>query len=1038
MHGEGLLDALQTIGIAGGIAQVVGLAVVQALAIKDAQSQACPQVEQRHRGAGRPQWQAVVHQCGAHAGVGVQVDQRAAQARCLELTPPLGDGLGPGGHHQNGLLIAIGLGGESPKVKGQRLAGLLEGGLDIKLDPGLKGRLAEALRHRDHPGDGLFVGECGGGQSRVGGGASRGSGDGGGVVGVCTGLDGMAGDHGAVADPAQRNGLDGCGAAINADDGGAPGTLQSSPGHEPLGSRNPSASPAVIYSGLDGSVHARRFMSVIIRRSLQMLAGLASLGLLAAGGMIAAYILLAPGLPSVESVRNVELQVPLRVYTAEGELIEEFGEVRRTPVNLSDIPTTLIDAFIAAEDQRFYQHPGVDYEGIARAVWYLVRTGEKGPGGSTITMQLARNLFLSSEQTYLRKLREIFLALRIEQQLDKQKILELYLNKIYLGQRAYGVAAAAEAYYGRPLAELTLPEQAMIAGLPKAPSASNPLADPDEALSRRAYVLGRMLTTGVIDQERYESAMDQPITADRHRREPGVDAPYVAEMVRAQLVERFGRTPAYTEGYSVYTTVSAERQREARQALRSGLHAYDERHGYRGPLAQLDPALIDGPRAALLDRLSGFPRPGALRVGVVTALEDTGATLLTAADERLALPWAGMQWARPQLGRNAMGRNPDAPGDVLSVGDVVYARETDDGWRLAQLPEPQSGLVAMTPDTGRIRALVGGYDFSFSKFNRVTQAARQPGSAFKPLIYSAALANGLTPATLINDAPVVFADAALEDVWRPENYSGRVFGPTRLREALTYSRNLVSIRVLRRVGISPTLAHLQRFGLPRERLPRNLSLALGAAEVTPLELARAYAVFANGGYSIEPHVIERIVDNDGETVAEQSPAESDERPRAISADNAWLMRSMLRDVVEEGTARRASELGRSDIAGKTGTTNDQNDAWFSGFNGDLVTTVWVGFDERQSLGRYETGGRAALPIWMDFMGEALAGRPASEWSRPSDLVTVKIDPETGERVSGDVGDALYETFRTDHLPPPPAPSDDGSSGRTGGADDPLF
>jgi penicillin-binding protein 1A len=765
-------------------------------------------------------------------------------------------------------------------------------------------------------------------------------------------------------------------------------------------------------------------MSVIIRRSLQMLAGLASLGLLAAGGMIAAYIVLAPGLPSVESVRNVELQVPLRVYTAEGELIDEFGEVRRTPVGLGAIPTSMVEAFIAAEDQRFYQHPGVDYEGIARAVWYLVRTGEKGPGGSTITMQLARNLFLSSEQTYLRKLREIFLALRIEQELDKRKILELYLNKIYLGQRAYGVAAAAEAYYGRPLAELTLPEQAMIAGLPKAPSASNPLADPDEALSRRAYVLGRMLATGVIDQDRYDMAMAAPITADRHRRQSRVDAPYVAEMARARVVERFGRTAAYTEGYSVYTTVAADRQAEARRALRSGLHAYDERHGYRGPLAQLEPALIDGPREALLDRLSGFPRPGALRVGVVTGVDDEGATLLTAADERIALPEAGMQWARPQL--------------VLSVGDVVHARETDDGWRLAQPPEPQSGLVALDPDTGGIRALVGGYDFSFSKFNRVTQAARQPGSAFKPLIYSAALANGLTPATLINDAPVVFTDAALEDVWRPENYSGRVFGPTRLREALTRSRNLVSIRVLRQIGISPTLAHLERFGLPRGRLPRNLSLALGAAEVTPLELARAYAVFANGGYAVEPHVIERIVDNDGETVHEAPKTESAERRRAISAGNAWLMRSMLRNVVEEGTARRARELGRSDIAGKTGTTNDQNDAWFSGFNADLVATVWVGFDERQSLGRYETGGRAALPIWMDFMGEALAGRPASEWSRPNGLVTVKIDPETGERVSGDAPDAIYETFRTENLPPPPAPSDEGSSGSGGEADTPLF
>lgn len=786
-------------------------------------------------------------------------------------------------------------------------------------------------------------------------------------------------------------------------------------------------------------------MSVIARRLLQLFAGLASLGLLAIGAFVIAYIVLAPGLPSVESVRNVELQVPMRIYTAEGELIDEFGQIRRTPVELDEIPPTMIEAFIAAEDQRFYQHPGVDYEGIARAVWYLVRTGEKGPGGSTITMQLARNLFLSSEQTYLRKLREILLALRIEQQLDKEKILELYLNRIYLGQRAYGVAAAAQVYYGRPLPELTLPEWAMIAGLPKAPSASNPLANPDESLRRRGYVLGRMRDTGVIDAARYEQAMAAPITANYHRRENSVDAPYIAEMVRAWMVERYGKEAAYTQGYVVHTTVSGERQREARAALRDGLHGYDERHGYRGPLAELDPTVVEDSRGSLLDRLSEFPRPGDLEVGVVRATEGQTATLLTRTQGRVELPWTALQWARPQLGRNAMGPSPDQAADVLSVGDVVHLRETDQGWRLAQLPEPQSGLVSLAPKDGRIRALVGGYDFSFSKFNRVTQASRQPGSAFKPLIYSAALANGLTPATLVNDAPVVFADVALEDVWRPENYSGRVFGPTRLREALTYSRNLVSIRVLRRVGVEATVDHIAQFGLPGERLPRNLSLALGAAGVTPLELARAYSVFANGGYRVDPHFIDRVVDNEGVTVHDaDAPRVVDDggaapSERAISAENAWLMRSMLRNVVQEGTARAARALGREDIAGKTGTTNDQQDAWFSGFNGDLVTTVWVGFDERGTLGRYETGGRAALPIWMDFMGEALADRPPSQWPRPDGLVTVKIDPETGKRVPSDAADAVFETFRATNLPESPgAGADGGRSGDDSGADQPLF
>ena len=801
-------------------------------------------------------------------------------------------------------------------------------------------------------------------------------------------------------------------------------------------------------------------MSRIIRRSLQTLAGLAALGLLAVGGLVAAYIVLAPGLPSAEAVRSVELQVPLRVYTADGELIEEFGEMRRTPVTLAAVPPSLRQAFIAAEDRRFRKHPGVDYQGLARAVWYLVRTGEKGPGGSTITMQLARNLFLSSERTYLRKLREILLALRIERQFEKDKILELYLNKIYLGQRAYGVAAAAEVYYGRPLEALTLAQQAMIAGLPKAPSAWNPLADPARALQRRAYVLGRMLESGFIDEASYQQAMAAPITAEWHRRRRGIDAPFIAEMARSWAVDRYGAEAAYTRGYEIYTTVSTERQQQARAALRRGLHGYDERHGYRGPLAQLEPALLDGERQALIERLSGFNQPGDLQAAAVTGLGEQSATLVTADGSTVTLDWQGMQWARPQLGRNAMGPEPDQAADILVAGDVVHLRRSDGEWRLAQLPEPQAGLVALQPDDGRIEALVGGYDFSLSKFNRVTQAARQPGSAFKPLIYSAALANGFTPATQVNDAPVVFEDASLEDVWRPENYSGRVFGPTRLREALTYSRNLVSIRLLRQVGVGTTIDHIARFGIPGDRLPRNLSLALGAAEVTPLELAGAYAVFANGGYRVTPYLIDRAVDNNGVVVYRNWPAravaadaiepaqpgaEGPRRPaarpaeRAISAENAWLMRSMLQNVVQEGTARAARALGRSDLGGKTGTTNEQRDAWFSGFNGELVVTAWVGFDELQTLGRYETGGRAALPIWTDFMGAALAGRPESEWARPEGLVTVRIDPDSGTLAGADTPGAIFETFRESNLPSEAAREQGGrTEGNGGSSGQPIF
>lgn len=785
--------------------------------------------------------------------------------------------------------------------------------------------------------------------------------------------------------------------------------------------------------------------------------------LLLAGGMMLAYVWLAPGLPSVEEVRNVELQVPLRVYTADGELIDEFGEMRRTPISLDDVPESMQQAFIAAEDRRFYQHPGVDYQGIARAIWYLVRTGEKGPGGSTITMQLARNLFLTSERTYLRKVREILLALRIERELDKQTILELYLNKIYLGQRAYGVAAAAEVYYGLPLSELTLAQQAMIAGLPKAPSAWNPLADPESALERRRYVLDRMLERGFINQVRYELALAMPITAERHRRQPTVNAPYIAEMARAWMVDRYGAQAAYTTGYRVYTTIDGSRQNAAREALRQGLHDYDERHGYRGPLATLGPdtlAVDDrGDAEAVVAALDDYAPPGNLVVAAVSGVAERDATLISADGERIDLPWDGLSWARPQYSRNAMGPLPEQASDVLTVGDVVYLRPVNDQWRLAQKPEPQAGLVALAPEDGHVIALTGGYDFSQSKFNRVTQAERQPGSSFKPLIYSAALAHGFSPATLVNDAPVVFEDVSLEDVWRPENYSGKVFGPTRLRQALTKSRNLVSIRVLRRVGIANAIDHIERFGLPAEELPRNLSLALGSASITPMQLARAYAVFANGGYRVDPHFIDRVSGRDGEIEYRRWPyravaaeavepvepgPEGPRRPayraaeRVISPQNAWLMRSMLRSVVEQGTARAVNQLGRADLVGKTGTTNEQKDAWFSGFNEALVASAWVGFDELQTLGRYETGGRAALPIWMNFMDAALKGVPETERSRPDGLVTVRIDPRSGERVSGDADDGLFETFREDNLPP--APSSRGQNTDSDSADgaEPIF
>ncbi|WP_435102954.1 penicillin-binding protein 1A [Arhodomonas sp. AD133] len=817
-------------------------------------------------------------------------------------------------------------------------------------------------------------------------------------------------------------------------------------------------------------------MKRLLRALVYGLASLAALGFVAVLALALGYYLLAPGLPPVERLREVDFQEPLRVYTRDRRLIAEFGSQRRIPLHYEQFPSRVVDAFMAAEDQRFFEHPGVDYQGLMRAVWYLVRTGEKGPGGSTITMQVARNFFLSPEQTYIRKAREILLALEIERLLSKEEIMELYLNKIYLGEGAYGVAAAARIYYGRSLDELDLAQTAMIAGLPKAPSAWNPVANPGRAVERRNYVLRRMFEMEMIDSDTYAQARQAPITAEVHRVRPEVDAPYVAETVRQRLVARFGKEVVYTEGYRVYTTIDGARQKAARAALQQGLHAYDERHGWRGPVDHLD--VGDEPDAsAMLARLGDYEQVSGLINAAVVKVDDEGATLLSVArGEPWRLPFSAMQWAKPFRTRDVVGPAPDSPSDVLSVGDIVRVRETPDGPRLAQIPEPQGALVSLSPHDGAVEALVGGYDFGLSNFNRVLQAERQPGSAFKPFVYSAALENGFTPATIVNDAPVVFHDPSLEATWRPQNYSQRFFGPTRLRKALIHSRNLVSIRVLRRVGVQPTIDHIAGFGFQRDSLPRNLSLSLGTASVTPMQLARGYSVFANGGHLVAPYLIERVENDLGEVIYEPvhyrvceptcdandddvaagaagldsggldllpgavSPALAETAsvlpaPRVLPADNAWLMGSMLRDVVRHGTGRKAMQLGRNDLAGKTGTTNDQVDAWFSGFNGELVTTAWVGFDRLQPLGRAETGGRAALPIWVDYMDDALDGVPESVPDRPAGLVSVRIDRETGLRSDGD-GNSMVETFRAGHVPERGAAGANGTYGSGGaGAED---
>jgi len=770
-----------------------------------------------------------------------------------------------------------------------------------------------------------------------------------------------------------------------------------------------------------------------------------------------------PQLPSADALREVHLQTPLRVFTSDGRLIAEFGEKRRHPVAIDQVPELMKQAFIASEDDRFYEHPGVDWMAITRAAIGLLQTREKKQGGSTITMQVARNFFLSPEKTYERKLKEIVLAVKIEQELSKDEILELYLNKIFLGHRAYGVGAAAQVYYGATLDELSVGQIAMIAGLPKAPSNTNPVTNPEAAEGRRAYVLSRMLKLGYIDEATYTEALAEPVATTVHGLRTEVEAPYLAEMVRAYLRDNY-HDDAYTAGYRVITTVSSKRQQAAQAALVNTLLDYDRRHGYRGPEHHVDITALEPDTFAGL--LGGYIDIGPLRPALVVSVAEREAQVFTVADGLLTIPWEGLSWARKYLSHDGRGASPNKAADVVKPGDIVRIRwrqaETPDSgdkqaatvaakigyWQLTQIPDVEGALVSLRTTDGAIQALVGGFDFTKSKFNRVTQAMRQPGSNFKPFIYSAALEQGYTSVTRVNDAPIVFDAPGLESAWRPENYSGKYYGPTPLRTALAQSRNLVSIRLLQAIGVNNALDHVERFGFDRNRLPKNLSMSLGSGELTPLELVSGYAVLANGGYRIEPYFIERIETADGELVMQADPPtvcpdcdatkfEDDGEPldiaamiehaennrprpatRVLDANNAWIMNSMMRDVITQGTGRRALSLKRSDLAGKTGTTNDQKDAWFSGFNGNIVTTVWVGFDDSKPLGRRETGASAALPMWVDYMRVALEGEPETVMERPPGLVTVKIDPSTGLLAGADDPNAVFESFRADNVPKP--------------------
>ena len=749
---------------------------------------------------------------------------------------------------------------------------------------------------------------------------------------------------------------------------------------------------------------------------------------------------LSPSLPDVDTLRDVKLQTPLRIYSKDHKLIAEFGEMRRLPISFEQIPQGFIDALLAAEDDNFLHHHGVDPVSLLRAASELVSTGQIQTGGSTITMQVAKNFFLTSDRVFSRKLNEILLALQIERQLSKREIFELYVNKIYLGNRAYGIEAAAHVYYGKPIAELPLAELAMIAGLPKAPSAFNPVANPERARIRRDWILSRMLQLGSIDQATYEEAIAAPVSARNHGANPELEAPYVAEMARLEMIERFG-TAAYTDGYHVYTTVDSKLQEQANRALRKGLIDYDRRHGYRGAEANhADVAPAEWPRL-----LRGYPSLGGLRAAIVSEVGAQGASIVLRNGETGTIAWEDMRWARPYLSANSMGPQPGKPADVVQPGDVIRVQSADEpgSYVLSQLPQAQSALVSLSPQDGSIVALTGGFSFLQSNYNRVTQARRQPGSAFKPFLYSAALDHGYTPASLTNDAPLVFNDGHQEEDWRPRNSGGDFLGPIRLREALYRSRNLVSVRLMMDIGVDEALTYIERFGFSRSDLPRHLSSSLGTPELTPLQMAVGYALIANGGYAVSPWLIERIEDAEQNVIdftrpvvtPEAAPAQqarinaysgltTDEAlpqpelaEQVIDPRTIYQLNSMLQDVITRGTGSRARALNRQDLAGKTGTTNDQKDGWFAGYNGDYATVVWVGFDQPAPLGRREYGSTTALPIWTDFMAAALEGRPEHSQPQPEGLVSVRIDPYTGRSARPGAPGTLLEIFKEEDMPP---------------------
>ena len=754
-------------------------------------------------------------------------------------------------------------------------------------------------------------------------------------------------------------------------------------------------------------------------------------------------IYISEKLPEAQEIREIELQVPLKVFTSDGKLIGEFGEKRRSALKFEAIPPYFVEAVLAAEDDEFFSHSGVSYTGLIRSVFRLLVSGQVQGGGSTITMQVAGNYLTGRDINLFRKIKDIFLAYRLERIYSKEEIFEFYVNRIFLGNRAYGIASASEVYYGTSINDLNIAQWAMIAGLPKAPSVMNPLVNPRRALIRRNWILTRMLNLGSIHPEQYDLAIKAPISATYHGLVSEVEAPHFSETIRRFMINEYG-LDAYRDGLEVYTTIDSRLQNLAVTALKEGLEEYDKRHGFRSPENYKEKFPEDFFNQDITYRLGLIEESKSLPVGIseipkeepldeiydllnnqTTTDNKFPVLVLSVEDDLVAisgdrkvfqLAWtSNLSWARPYINEDQRGPRPKAYSELLQEGDLVWLEQDmiKSSLSLTQIPEVQGSIVAMDPTDGAVKALVGGYDFFLSKYNRATQSSPLLGSNYKPFLYASALDAGLTPSTLINDAPIVFEDEALEDKWRPRNASGRFYGPTRLREALLQSVNLVSIRLLREIGIERVRNYSQNFGFKLEELNSDLSLALGTASLSPIKNVAAYSVFANGGKSVEPYFISKITDRTGSTIFQR---EDIEIKQVIDTRIAFIIKDILQEAARRGTAKKVKELGRGDLAGKTGTTNEAESTWFTGFNESLVTTVWVGFDQPKSLGNREFGSSTALPIWMDFMKPNIDDLPKNKNLPPDGIVSIKIDKKTGQKAGSESRNSIFEYYLEEHLP----------------------